>query len=211
MTSGGRFITLEGGEGAGKSTLARALGERLEAAGQNIVLTREPGGSPGGDEIRNLFVRGGETRWSPETEALLVTAARTDHLARIIRPALAAGRWVICDRFTDSTRAYQGAGRGLSLAKIKVLEDWIAAPKPDLTLILDLDPAAGVARSRGARAGEDRFERMDAEFHARVRTAFLEIAQSEPKRCVVIDATQEKDAVLQASLNAVSERLGVRA
>lgn len=207
----GRFITLEGGEGVGKSTLARGLASFLEShAGVDVIATREPGGSPGADAIRALFVRGEQDRWTPITDALLIAAARADHVARTIRPALAAGRWVICDRFTDSTRAYQGAGRGLDAQVLAALDHLIEAPAPDLTLVLDIDPSKGVARSRGAQAGEDRFERMDLAFHERVRAAFLDIAKREPQRCAVIDASQSKEEVLAAALQAVQARLGVR-
>jgi dTMP kinase len=208
---GGKFITFEGGEGAGKSTLARAIAARLEEAGVDSILTREPGGSAGADEVRELIVRGGTERWKPLSEALLFAAARTDHVARVIRPALDAGRWVLCDRFTDSTRAYQGAGRGLRADTLDALDRLVDAPKPDLTFVLDLDPADGLMRSRGAHAGEDRYERMEADFHARVRAAFLDIARNAPERCVVIDAMLEKDAVLALALDAIADRFGVRA
>jgi len=206
----GKFITLEGGEGAGKSTLARALAERLGAAGLETTVTREPGGSPGADAIRALFVRGDQEKFSPLTDALLIAAARADHVAHTIEPALAAGRWVICDRFRDSTRAYQGAGRGVDAQALDTLDTLIAAPIPDLTLVLDVSPRAGVGRSKGAQSGEDRFEKMDIAFHERVRAAFLDIAKREPERCVVIDAAQDRDAVLAAALAAISARLGVR-
>lgn len=207
----GKFITLEGGEGAGKSTLARALADRLEQAGVETVVTREPGGSPGADAIRALFVRGDTDKFAPLTDALLIAAARSDHIAHTIRPALAAGRWVICDRFTDSTRAYQGAGRGVDVRTLAALDALIDAPIPDLTLVLDVEPKAGVRRSKGGQSGEDRFEKMDLAFHEKVRAAFLDIAADEPKRCVVIDAAQEKGAVLHAALGAIAARLGVRA
>ncbi|MGE0829897.1 MAG: dTMP kinase [Hyphomonadaceae bacterium] len=207
----GRFITLEGGEGAGKTTLARGLAAALEAKGVHALLTREPGGSPGADEIRDLIVRGGPGRWTPLTDVLLISAARADHVARTIAPALADGRWVICDRYIDSSRAYQGAGAGLDSGVLDALEQLAAFPAPDLTFVLDVDPASGVGRSRGAALGEDRFEKMGAGFHARVREAFLDIAAREPKRCVVIDASSPKEAVLAAALAAISSRLGLAA
>lgn len=203
----GRFITLEGGEGTGKSTLARALGAALSARGREVVLTREPGGAPGADAIRALLVSGDAGRWSAEEEALLFAAARLNHLRHTIRPALARGAWVICDRYVDSTRAYQAGGGGLDPAKLDGLNAQIDADAPDLTLILDIDPAAGLARSRGAHAGEDRFEKKDMAFHQRVRAAFLEIAAREPARCRVIDATQPPDAVLAAALREIEALL----
>lgn len=207
MSGRGRLITLEGGEGAGKSTLAGALCEALGARGRGVVQTREPGGSPGADAIRALLVRGDADRWEPVTEALLFAAARSDHLARTVRPALARGDWVICDRFYDSTYAYQVAAGGLPEAAFDMLQRLIDAPAPDLTLMLDLDPSAGLARSRGGAVGEDRFEQKDAAFHARVRKAFLDIAAREPERCVVIDAGQPKEATLAAALAAIDMRL----
>lgn len=203
----GRFITLEGGEGAGKSTLAREIAVALKARGREAVVTREPGGAPGADAIRALLVEGDADRWSATEEALLFAVARLNHLNHTIRPALARGAFVVCDRYYDSTRAYQVAGGGLDVAVLDTLNSLIAAPKPDLTLILDLDPKAGLKRSRGAAAGEDRFERKHADFHARVREAFLAIAREEPQRCVLIDSTQAKDTVLAAALAAIEARL----
>ena len=201
----GRFITLEGGEGTGKSTLARGLADALRD--REIVLTREPGGAPGADAIRALLVEGDTDRWSATEEALLFAAARLNHLNNTIRPALARGAWVICDRYFDSTRAYQVAGGGLDVSVLATLNSIIEAPTPDLTLVLDIDPTAGLARSRGIEAGEDRFERKRPDFHARVRDEFLAIARTEPKRCVIIDATQPKDAVRAAAFAAIEARL----
>jgi dTMP kinase len=203
----GRFITLEGGEGTGKSTLARGLGEALRAQGRELVLTREPGGAPGADAIRKLLVEGDVARWSAMEEALLFAAARLNHLTHTIRPALTRRAWVVCDRYYDSTRAYQVAAGGLDGEVLHALNTLIGAERPDLTLVLDLDPAAGLKRSRGRHAGEDRFEKKDAEFHARVRAEFLAIAQREPKRCVLIDAGQPAEAVLHEALSAVAARL----
>ncbi|MBU6374132.1 MAG: dTMP kinase [Alphaproteobacteria bacterium] len=209
MTTGraGLFVTLEGGEGAGKSTLARRLAADLEARGHAVKLTREPGGSAGADAIRALLVRGDADRWSPLAETLLFAAARTDHLERTIRPALAAGRVVICDRYLDSTFAYQVAGHGLAQATFDAVAAATAPERPDLTLVLDLPPEAGLSRSRGGAVGEDRFERLDAAFHARVRTAFLDIAAREPARCRVLDATHPAEAIAAAALAHVTERL----
>ncbi|MDZ4777298.1 MAG: dTMP kinase, partial [Alphaproteobacteria bacterium] len=172
----GRFITLEGGEGVGKSTLAAGLQAALEAAGIVVVRTREPGGSPGADDIRRLIVTGAEERWSGLTETLLLIAARNDHLERTIRPALARGCWVICDRYADSTYAYQVAARGIAPETLEALHSIIGAPQPDLTLVLDLAPAIGLARARSRMIGEARYESFDETFHAQVRQAFLDIA-----------------------------------
>jgi dTMP kinase len=205
--SKGRFITLEGGEGTGKSTLARGLGEALAAQGREVVLTREPGGAPGADAIRKLLVEGDAGRWSAMEEALLFAAARLNHLTHTIRPALARGAWVVCDRYYDSTRAYQVAAGGLDADVLHALNTLINAQRPDLTLVLDLDPAIGLKRSQGSHVGEDRFEKKDGEFHARVRAEFLSIAQRESKRCVLIDAQQPEAAVLKQALSAIAERL----
>ncbi len=203
----GRFITLEGGEGTGKSTLAKGLEQALRAEGRDVVLTREPGGAPGADAIRKLLVEGDAGRWSALEEALLFAAARLNHLTHTIRPALARGAWVVCDRYCDSTRAYQVAAGGLDADVLTALNGLIGAQRPDLTLVLDLDPAIGLSRSQGGHAGEDRFEKKNAEFHARVRAEFRAIAEREPKRCVLIDAAQPADAVLREALQAIEARL----
>lgn len=206
----GRFITLEGGEGAGKTTQIRLLADALIACGRKVVLTREPGGSPGAEEIRALLVSGETGRWGPVTEALLHTAARRDHLERTVWPALEAGHWVICDRFFDSTMAYQGYGLGLGRELIATLQGAALGDfKPDLTLILDLPVEDGLARAAARRGGEDRYERMDIAFHRRLRDGFLEIAVLEPERCVVIDATHPVETVQAAILDSVTRRLGV--
>jgi dTMP kinase len=208
MSARGFFLTLEGGEGTGKSTLAAGLEATLRATGRACVRTREPGGSPGGDAIRELLVKGAVERWSVLSETMLLTAARNAHLEHTITPALAAGQIVICDRYVDSTQAYQVAGRGLPLAAFHMLNDLIAAPKPDLTFILDLDPVLGVGRStRGGALQEDRFERMPSAFHQRVREAFLQIATQEPLRCVVIDAAMPAESVLAQVLATLESRL----
>ena len=206
----GRFITLEGGEGTGKSTQARRLGERLRDKGIAVVLTREPGGSPGAEQIRELVVEGEGGRWTPITETLLVYAARADHVARTIGPALARGEWVISDRFNDSSFAYQGAGRGVPRETIRridavVLDDF----RPDLTLVLDLPVEVGLARA-GSRGGtENRFESLGAEFHERMRAAFLDIARKQPDRCRLVDAKGDEDAVAAAIWAAVQGRFGL--
>jgi dTMP kinase len=202
----GKFITLEGGEGTGKSTLARGLGEALRAEGVGVVLTREPGGAPGADAIRALLVSGEAERWSATEEALLFATARLNHLTHTIRPAIERGDWVVCDRYYDSPRAYQVAAGGVAPGVLEALNVLIDAPAPDVTLVLDIDPAAGLARSRGAHVGEDRFEKRGLEFHTRVRAEFLAIAKREPWRCAVIDASLPQDAVLKAALKAIEER-----
>jgi dTMP kinase len=206
----GRFITFEGGEGAGKSTQLKRLVTRLEAQGRAVVATREPGGSPGAEDIRALVLQGQADRWSPVTETLLMYAARRDHIERIIHPALARGAWVVCDRFADSTRAYQGAGGGVDPQLIAALETHILQDtRPDLTLIFDLPVSEGLQRAH-ARAGHElRFESKGLAFHERLREGFLAIARAEPGRCAVIDATGPLDEVEARVWAAVQERLAV--
>jgi dTMP kinase len=205
----GRFITLEGGEGAGKSTQLKRLGERLRAAGLEVVATREPGGSPGAEAIRELVLNGAADRWSAITETLLMYAARRDHIERVIEPALSRGSWVICDRFADSTRAYQGAGGGTEPALIAALEGKVLGEtRPDLTLIFDIPPETGLQRAE-ARGGEMRFESKGLAFHQRLRESFLAIARAEPGRCALIDATGGMDAVEAAVWITVQDRLAV--
>ena len=204
----GRFITFEGGEGTGKSTQVRRLAERLRQEGREVVTTREPGGSPGAEEIRRLLVTGGAERWSPVAEALLLYAARSDHLDRVIRPALARGAWVLCDRFADSTRAYQGAAGGVASGLLAVLEhEVVDGDAPDLTLVLDMPAEAGLGRASGRGGAENRFESKAVGFHARLREAFLEIAVAEPERCAVVDAAGGEDEVAHAVWAVVVERL----
>ncbi|MSP48436.1 MAG: dTMP kinase [Alphaproteobacteria bacterium] len=214
MTGTARFVTFEGGEGAGKSTQIKRLGERLAVTTIAHMTTREPGGSPGAEAIRRLLVAGDTSRWEPLTEALLMLAARRDHWLSTIAPALDRGKWVLSDRFHDSTVAYQGHGRGVPLDALESLRRLILGDRrPDLTLILDLPVAEGLERARarmkGFATGEDRFERMDSGFHERMRAGFLAIARAEPTRCVVIDARPDADAVHAAIVAAVSARLGV--
>jgi dTMP kinase len=207
----GRFITLEGGEGAGKSSQAALLADALRQAGVTVIRTREPGGSQGAEEIRRLLVEGSPQRWDAEAEALLMVAARRAHLVETIWPALNQGQWVVSDRFADSTLAYQGYGRGLPRDALRALHQFIAGDfKPDLTFVLDLPVEIGLSRA-AKRPGqqETRFERMDREFHERLRQGFLDIARQEPKRCVVIDATAETAVVQQAIRTALHARLGV--
>ncbi len=192
----GRFITFEGGEGGGKSTQLRLLVEHLRATGRNVVATREPGGAPGAEAIRRLLVEGEVGRWDALTEALLHTAARRDHLRTTVWPAVEAGKWVVSDRFADSTIAYQGGGHGLGVEVVRNLQAIVTGGfAPDLTIILDIDPAQGLERAGRRGGGEDRYERMDLGFHQRLRQAFLDIAAAEPERCAVIDATQPVETV----------------
>jgi len=213
MTRGmtrGRFITLEGGEGAGKSTQIHLLKDVLEGAGKTVLTTREPGGSPGGEEIRNLLVNGNTHKWEPLTEALLNYAARHEHLEKVILPALAEGTWVICDRFADSTMAYQGYGHGMDREIIRRLHRLVVGETaPDLTLILDMPVDTGLARAGARGEGEDRYERMGTEFHERLRQGFLDIAKKDPVRYEVIDATGDVGAVAMAINDAVAHRLKV--
>ncbi len=205
--SRGRFITLEGGEGAGKSTQVRHLASWLAERGIETVTTREPGGSPGAEAIRALLVSGETDRWDAVTETMLHFAARRDHLRVTVLPALERGAWVISDRFADSTRAYQGIVQGAGKDVVERLYDLAVGDlRPDLTLVLDLPVATGLARA-AERGGENRYERMGAAFHERLRTAFLEIAAAEPERCVVVDADGPLDAISGRIAAAVSERL----
>lgn len=212
MAKKGRFITFEGGEGTGKSTQARRLAAVLKDKGIACVVTREPGGSPGAEEIRNLVLKGDPARWSPLSEALLFYAARADHTERTIKPTLDAGKWVICDRYSDSSYAYQGGGRGLARETVRRIEA-IAIDdfKPDLTLILDMPVEIGLKRSISRQGNtETRFEEMDVAFHERMRKTFLDVAKRAHDRCIVIDANQSEDQVFEAVLKAVKSRFRVK-
>jgi len=207
--SGGKFITLEGGEGAGKSTQVQRLARRLEDVGLEVITTREPGGAPAAEVIRSLLVEGEPGRWRPATEALLHFAARHEHLQATVLPAIERGTWVISDRFADSTMAYQGYGLGLGREMIEQLYSLaVGSFRPDLTLILDLPVDVGLERARarmsGSSSAEDRYERMGHAFHVRLREAFLDIARGEPERCRVIDATGDVEAVADAIWSATS-------
>lgn len=197
MTTPARFITFEGIDGSGKSTQARLAAEYLRERGHDVVLTREPGGAPGAEDIRRLLVEGDPARWSPETEILLFTAARRDHLERTIQPALEAGQIVISDRFADSTRVYQGAARGELRALVDRLHDAVIAIEPDLTIILDADPEAALARGLARRSGEDRFEELGAAFQIKLREGFHALAKAEPERCHLIDGSGSEEAVAE--------------
>lgn len=206
----GRFITIEGGEGAGKSVQAKRLEARLAALGLAVVGTREPGGSPGAEALREAILTGFASEFSPAGQALLFAAARVDHLDKTILPALKRGAWIVSDRFADSTRAYQGAAGNLPPDFIGSLERLtVGANRPDLTLILDLPAEIGLQRAAKRRRTErpDRFESEGLPFHETLRRAFLDIAAAEPRRCVVIDALRSEEAVAAAIWSAVETRL----
>ena len=200
----GRFITFEGIDGSGKSTQARRLAETLRARGDDVVLTREPGGAPGAEDIRRLLVEGDPDRWSPETEILLFTAARRDHLENTIQPALDRGATVISDRFADSTRVYQGAARGDLRDLVDRLHDMMIGRDPDLTIIIDMDPEIALERGLARQSGEDRFEDMGSEFQRRLRDGFLALAEEAPERTRLIDGNRSEDAVAGDVLAVVS-------
>jgi len=204
----GRFITFEGGEGAGKSTQVSILADHLRELGISAVTTREPGGAPGAEDIRNLLVNGDTDRWTPVSEALLNYAARAEHMDKTILPALDAGDWVICDRFYDSTTAYQGYGHGMDLGalehiRLAVLGDF----KPDLTLVLNLPLELGLERALARGDGEDRYERMGRQFHQRLLAGFASIAAREPDRCIVIDAAADITTIATRIWQATCQRL----
>jgi len=205
----GTFITFEGGEGSGKSTQLGLLWEAFNAARIPCLKTREPGGSPGAEQIRKLLVSGDVDAWDPMAETLLFYAARLDHVNAMVRPALKAGKTVICDRFADSTLVYQGVGKKIPEAAIREMHKTTLGDfAPDLTLILDIDPALGLKRAGERRGDETRFESMNITFHEAVRAGFLAIAKKEPKRCAVIDASQDPASVHKAIIALVNQRLG---
>ena len=203
----GRFITLEGGEGTGKSTQAARLATLMRDCGLEVIETREPGGSPGAERLRAVLLDGPTDGWDPIAEALIISAARRSHLEETVKPALARGAWVVCDRFADSTMAYQGFGHGVDAGALEMLYDLVAGPfLPDLTLILDLDPRTALARAE-ARGGVNRFERLGTAFHHRVNLGFLDIASRDPERCALVsaqgtadDVTTRLKAVLEARM-----------
>jgi dTMP kinase len=204
------FITLEGGEGCGKSTQIALLSDALSKAQIPHIKTREPGGSPGAERIRSLLVSGDKDRWDADTETLLFYAARLDHVQRVIQPALAEHKIVLCDRFVDSTRVYQGVGKQVPAAFIEALQQLTLGEFiPDITLILDIDPSIGLKRTSVRTGYETRFESMDLSFHQAVRNGFLNIAKHEPKRCVVIDASQSIDVVQAHIISTLQSRLGI--
>lgn len=202
------FISLEGIDGSGKSTQAKGLAAWLQGQGRDPVLTREPGGAPGAEAIRRLLVEGDPDRWSPETEILLFTAARRDHLERTIRPALGTGRDVITDRFADSTRVYQGATRGDLRGLVDDIHARVIGIEPDLTLILDIDPEIALARGLARRSGEDRFEDFGLGFQKKLHEGFRALAKEAPGRCILIDANRSAEAIAADIAAAVAKRLG---
>ena len=203
----GRFITLEGGEGAGKSTQAKLLATALTNRGLPVLQTREPGGAPGAEVLRSLLL-GGSIAWSPPAETLLHFAARAEHVERTVRPALQAGMWVVCDRFYDSTMAYQGYGLGASRDMIAALTRLVGV-HPDLTIVLDVSEAVAVERQLKRGMDADRYERLDAFFHQRVREGFREIALGAPERCVLVSADGAVETVQEAVMQAISRVLAV--
>ena len=207
MNRAGLFLSFEGIDGSGKSTQARMLADRLRNDGADVVHTREPGGSPGAEEIRALVLQGDPDRWSAETEILLFTAARRDHLERTIQPALHAGKVVICDRFADSTRMYQGLSRGNLRAKVDALHDLMIGVEPDLTLLIDMDPALGLSRAKARNTIEERFEDFGASLQEAMRAGFLALALEYADRFRVIDGARDADSVAEDVWAAVSPHL----
>jgi dTMP kinase len=205
----GRFITFEGGEGAGKSTQIRRLATSLQMRGIDILMTREPGGSPGAEALREILLSGAAKSYGPVAETILLAAARDDHLEVTIRPALETGRWVLCDRFTDSTRAYQGVMGDVDPALIRAIERVVVAgTRPDLTVVLDIPAGEGLRRARQRGGAADRFESEGLAYHERLRQAFLSIAAREPQRCVVVDAARDEDTIAREIAGLVRQRLG---
>ena len=207
MPGPGRFLSFEGIDGSGKSTQARLLAQALRDAGHAVTLTREPGGSPGAEEIRRLVLEGDPDRWSAETEILLFTAARRDHLEKTIRPALARGEIVITDRFADSTRVYQGITRGDLRSAVDRLHDLMIGTEPDLTLLIDIDPATGLSRAVARQGSEQRFEDMGLAMQTAMRAGFLALAEAHPARFVVIDGARDPQAVAAEVMGAALARL----
>lgn len=210
MSERGRFISFEGGEGAGKTTQISRLAERLRATGKTVTITREPGGAPGAEAVRDMLVDGPVERWTPMSEALLIYAARADHLARTIEPARARGEVVLSDRFSDSSMAYQGYAGGVGRETIAALDRLVVGSLgPDLTIMLDIPVETGLARASARGGSDDRFERKGREFHDSVRAAFLDIARKAPDRCVVINADRDVDTLAKAVAEVVRARLGI--
>ena len=207
MTARSAFISFEGIDGSGKATQLDLLAERLRAEGHEVLLTREPGGSPGAEEIRALVLQGDPDRWSAETELLLFTAARRDHLERTILPALAAGKIVLCDRFADSTRLYQGLSRGDLRQAVDILHTLMIGTEPNLTVLIDINPALGLRRAKSRNGTEERFEDFGESLQARMRQGFLTLAEEQPHRIHVIDGDRSIDDVAQDIFNLVQSFL----
>lgn len=197
MSGQGYFLSFEGIDGSGKSTQARLLAEYLKSCGRNVVFTREPGGSPGAEDIRKLVLEGDADRWSPETELLLFTAARRDHLERLILPALDAGQIVISDRYVDSTRIYQGVSRGDLRQQVDQLHELMIGRETDLTLLIDMDPQIGLSRAFARQGGEERFEAMGLDMHQKMREGFLDLAAQSPERIKVVDGNRSLEEVAE--------------
>ena len=207
MSERGRFITLEGGEGVGKSTQVKALAQALRDRGIDLVVTREPGGSEGAEKIRELLLTGDEERWSPQAEALLFAAARTDHVDKVVRPAILAGQWVLSDRFIDSSLAYQGGAGGLGIEAVRAINSFgIKEWFPDRTLVLALAEGGARARARD-NEGSDRIGGRPEGYHQKVDLAFRQIAAEEPQRVRIVDASGEPDEVTQRLIEAIADLL----
>lgn len=202
------FITFEGGEGAGKTTQIEKLKQKLQRAHRKVIATREPGGCPSAEMIRDLLVTGKTDKWEPMTELMLLFAARYEHFQKLIKPALESGKIVICDRFVDSTMAYQGYAMGLGQEKVQQLKDFVLGDfKPDLTFIFDIDPKLGLSRTQGRVHDENRYESMDFSFHEKIRAAFLDIAAKNKDRCVVLDASQNIDKIHEVIVSHINEKV----
>jgi len=202
------FITFEGGEGSGKSTQIDFLNNFLNKKGANVLCTREPGGTPSAEIIRDLVTKGDPNRWLPLTESLLMWASRTEHVEKLIRPSLEEGKWVLCDRFYHSTYAYQGIGHNLGIEKMRSIKNIVIGDiQPDLTFIFDIDPVIGIERTKKRNSEEDRFEKMDLNFHNNLREAFIEISKGDPDRFILIDAELDVSAISEIISNEVMNRL----
>lgn len=207
----GKFITFEGGEGGGKTTQSKLLTAALDTASISHIHTREPGGTEGAEAIRDLLVTGETNKWDPVTETLLHFAARRDHTTKIIQPALMHGQWVVCDRYTHSTLAYQGYGHQLGVDYVKLLRNLtIGRIHPCLTFIFDIDPAIGLTRAASRKGNETRYENMDVTFHQRLRDGFQQLALSEPERCILLDANQPIEAIHHFIITTINQRFGTK-
>lgn len=201
------FITFEGGEGSGKSTQIDFLSDFLKKKGAKVLSTREPGGTPSAEIIRDLVTKGDPNKWTPLTESLLMWASRTEHVEKLIRPSLEDGKWVLCDRFYHSTYAYQGIGYNLGIEKMRAIKNIVLGDfKPDLTFVLDIDPLVGIERTKKRNSDEDRFEKMNIDFHNKLRHAFIEISKEDPHRFVLIDGELDINSIFEIISNEVMNR-----